>query len=60
MVLHEREDRLGVDRHLRLLAADPVAGEERIVVLDHAVVDPDDSAVPDRVVVRGNLGVTLV
>ena len=49
--LHEREDRLRVDRHLRLRALDPVPGEELVVVGDDAVVHADDRAVPDRVVV---------
>ena len=53
--LHEREDRLRVDGHLRLGALDAVAREQRVVVLDDAVVDPDDGAVPDRVVVRLDL-----
>ncbi len=56
---HEREDRLRVDGHLRLGTFDPVPGEELVVVLDHAVVDADDGPVPDRVVVRLDLGMPL-
>ena len=40
----------------RGLALDPVAGEQRIVVRDDAVVHPDDGAMPDRVVVGLDLG----
>ena len=57
--LHEGEDRLRVDGHLGLGSLDAVAGEELVVVLDDAVVDANDAAVPDRVVVRRDLGVTL-
>ena len=58
-VLREREDRLGVDGHLRLRALEAVAGEDLVVVLDDPVVDPDDGAVPDRVVVRLDRRVAL-
>ena len=58
-MLHECEDRLRVDRHLRLRALDPVAAQESIVVLDHAVVNADNSTVSDRMVVRLDLGVPL-
>ena len=51
-VLGEGEDRLGVDGHLRMRALEAVAGEDLLVVDDDPVVDPDDRAVPDRVVVR--------
>ena len=57
--LHEREDGLGVDGHVRLVARDPVPLEERVVVLDQAVVDPDHAAMPDGVVVGGDLGMAL-
>ena len=40
-------------------ALDAVRGEQRVVVLDDAVVDADDGAVADRVVVRLDLGVAL-
>ena len=40
--LREREDDLGVDRHLGLRALDAVLREELVVVLDDPVVDPDD------------------
>src|SRR4029078_9018020 len=56
-VLHESEDRLRVHCHLRLCALDPVPGEECVVVLDDTVVDADDPAVSDRVVVGLDLGV---
>jgi hypothetical protein len=57
--LHEREDRLRVDRHLRLGTRDPVPLEQLVVVGDDPVVDPDDRAVPDRVVVRGDVRMAL-
>ena len=57
--LDEREDRLGVDGHLGLGAPDRVLGEDLLVVDDDPVVDPDDGAVPDRVVVREERGVAL-
>ena len=57
--LGEREDDLGVDGHAGLGAGDPVLREELVVVLDDPVVDPDDRAVPDRVVVRGEARMTL-
>jgi hypothetical protein len=53
-LLGQREDRLGVDRHVGLVAAPPALLEELIVVRDDPVVDPDDLAVADRVVVRGD------
>ena len=40
-------------------ALDRVAGEDLLVVDDDPVVDPDDGAVPDRVVVGENGGVAL-
>ena len=49
--LHEGEDHLRVDRHPRLGMLEAVRGEQLLVVVDHTVVDPDDRAVPDRVVV---------
>ena len=58
-VLGEREDRLGVDGHLRLGALEAVAREDLLVVDDDPVVDPDDRAVPDRVVVRLDRGMAL-
>ena len=57
--LHEREDRLGVDRHLRLRALDPVPREELVVVGDDAVVDADDRAVTDGMVVGLDVRVAL-
>ena len=57
--LGEREDDLGVDGRVGLGAGDPVLREELVVVLDDPVVDPDDRAVPDRVVVRGEARMTL-
>ncbi len=57
--LHEGEDRLRVDRHLRLRPVDPVAGEELVVVGDDPVVHADDSPVPDRMVVRLDVRMTL-
>ena len=51
-VLGEGEDRLGVDRHLGMCALEAVVGEDRLVVDDDPVVDPDHRAVADRVVVR--------
>ena len=57
--LHEREDRLGVDGHLRLRPLDPVAREQLVVVGDDPVVDADDRAVPDRVVVGLDVRVAL-
>ena len=41
-------------------ALDPVAREELVVVLDDAVVDTDDRAVPDRMVVDLDVGVPFV
>lgn len=57
--LHEREDRLRVDGHVRLGALDAVAGEKRIVVQHDPVVDADHGAVADGVVVRLDVRVTL-
>ena len=57
--LHEREDRLGVDRHVWLCALDVIASEQRIVVQHDSVVDADDRAVPDGVIVRLDVRVTL-
>ena len=48
----EREDHLGVDRHLRLVPPDVVEDDQLLVVDDDPVVDPDDGAVAHRVVVR--------
>jgi hypothetical protein len=50
--IDEREDHLGVDGHVGLVALDPVSGEELLVVRDDPVVDPGHPSVPDRVVVR--------
>ena len=50
-VLREREDSLGVHRHLRVRADEAVAQEDLLVVDDDPVVDADDGTVPDRVVV---------
>ena len=58
-LLGEREDRLGVDRHLRFVVLEAVAGEELLVVLDDPVVDADDGAVADGVVVGEEGGVAL-
>src|SRR5205085_10969568 len=58
-VLGEREDRLGVDGHLGLGALDAVAVEDLLVVEDDPVVDADDGAVADRVVVRLDRRVAL-
>ena len=58
-VLGEREDRLRVDGHVRMGALEAVAGEDLLVVDDDPVVDPDDRAVPDRVVVRLDRGMAL-
>ena len=58
-VLREGEDRLGVDGHLRLGPLEAVAREDLLVVQDDPVVDPDDAAVPDRVVVRLDPGMAL-
>ena len=55
----EREDRLGVDGHPRLGAGAGVAGEELVVVQDDPVVDPDDRAVADGMVVGGDRGMAL-
>ena len=38
-LVDEREDRLGVDGHLRLLPLEAVAGEDLLVVQDDPVVD---------------------
>ena len=56
---HEREDRLRVDGHLRLRALDPVPREKLVVVGDDPVVDPDDRAVTDGVVVGLDVRVSL-
>ena len=50
--LHEREDCLGVDGHPRRGPLETVLREDLLVVLDDPVVDPDDRAVADRMVVR--------
>jgi hypothetical protein len=57
--MHEREDRLRVHGHLRLGPIEPVTAEDVVVVLDDSVVDADDGGMADRVVVGGDLGVTL-
>ena len=57
--LHQGEDRLGVDRHLGFRTLDRVPHEDLVVVHDDPVVDPDDRAVADRVIVRENGGVAL-
>ena len=59
MLVDEGEDRLGVDRHLRLGAGEVVTGEELVVVDDDPVVDARHVAVPDRMVVGRNGRVTL-
>jgi hypothetical protein len=59
LVLDEGEDRFGVDRHLGLVALEAVLGEDLLVVGDDPVVDPDDAAVANRVVVGGQGGVPL-
>ena len=48
----EREDRLRVDRHPRLGARTREVIEQLVVVEDDPVVNPDDRAVPDGMVVR--------
>ena len=58
-LVDEREDRLGVDRHLRLLARDVVPREQVVVVDDDPVVHARDPAVAHRMVVGGNGGVAL-
>ena len=57
--LHQREDRLGVDRHLGLRPLDAVLGEDLLVVDDDPVVDPDHRAVPDRMIIGEDGGVAL-
>ena len=57
--VHERKDRLGIDRHPGLGALDPVALEDLLVVRDPTVVDADDCPVPDRMVVGEQGGVAL-
>jgi hypothetical protein len=57
--LHEREDGLGVDRHARRVPFEAVLGEDLLVVADDPVVDPDDRAVPNGVVVRLEARVAL-
>ena len=49
--LHEGEDRLRVDGHLRLGPGEAVAVEDLLVVDDDPVVDADHRSVPDRMVV---------
>ena len=58
-VLGEREDRLRVDGHVRMGPLEAVVREDLLVVDDDPVVDPDDRAVPDRVVVRLDRGMAL-
>ena len=50
--LGQGEDHLGIDGHLRLGALEAITGHQRVVVVDVAVVDPEDGAVADGVVVR--------
>ena len=50
----DREDDLGVDGHLGVVPAPAVPREELVVVLDDAVVDADDGAVPHGMVVGGD------
>ena len=59
VLVHEREDRLRVDGHLRLLALETVPGEDLLVVEDDPVVDADHGAVPDGVVVGGDSRMAL-
>jgi len=49
--LHEGEDDLRVDSHVRLGALKAALGEEFLVVLDDAVVDPDNGAMANGMVV---------
>src|SRR5438128_284954 len=51
-MLGESEDRLRVDRHLRMRALETVPLEDLLVVEDDPVVDAHDGAVTDGVVVR--------
>ena len=55
----EREDRLRVDRHPRLGARAGEVREQLVVVEDDPVVDPDDRAVPDGMVVGGDRRMAL-
>ena len=57
--LHQREDRLRVDRHVLLAALDPVARKKLVVVLDDSVVDTYHAAVANGVVVAPDLRVAL-
>ena len=59
VLVDEREDRLGVDRHLRLRAREAVPGEQLVVVDDDPVVHARHVAVTDRMVVGGDRGVAL-
>src|SRR5439155_20811975 len=45
------EYRRGIDRHSRLAPGTIVVGEQLVVVVDDPVVDADDGAVANRVVV---------
>src|SRR5207249_4179493 len=49
--LRQREDRLRVDRHLRLGALEAVLEHQFVVVEDDPVVDADHGTVADRMVV---------
>jgi hypothetical protein len=49
--LHESEDDLRIDGHVRLGTLKAALGEEFLVVLDDAVVDPDDRAMANGMVV---------
>src|SRR5262249_25896594 len=55
----DREDRLGVDRHLRLRAGAVVGLEQLVVVRDDPVVNPDHRPVADRMVVGRDRRVAL-
>ena len=57
--LGEREDGLRVDRHLRLGTLEAMQFHQLVVVEDDPVVDADDGAVADRVVVGLDPRVTL-
>ena len=58
-VRSESEDGLGVDGHARLGPRARMLGKQLVVVLDPPVVDTDDGAVPDRMVVRSRGRVAL-
>ena len=58
-LFREGEDRLGVDGHARLGPLEAVSGEDLLVVQDDPVVDADNLAVPDRMVVGREARVAL-